>query len=70
MFTISGQAVPRIVVPVAPGSRISTGPLHPDRILLTGLRHPLRTGQTVAISLTFARAGQATIQVPVIPPTA
>jgi copper(I)-binding protein len=67
VFTIGGQAVPRIVIPVASGSSISTGPLHPDRILLTGLRHPLRTGQTVTISLTFALAGHATIHVPVIP---
>ena len=68
VFIISGEAVPRIVVPVAAGSSIGTGPPYHDRILLTGLRRPLRAGQTVTISLVFARAGQATLQVPVIPP--
>lgn len=38
VFIISWQAVPRIVIPAAVGSSIRTGPLHPDRILLTGLR--------------------------------
>lgn len=66
IFTISGLAVPRIVV--AAGGGLSTGPPSPDRILLTGLRRALRAGQTVTISLVFARAGQATLQVPVIPP--
>jgi copper(I)-binding protein len=69
VFTSSGHAVPWITVPVAAGSSLSTGPPHPDRILLTGLRHQLRAGQTVAISLVFALAGQATLQVPVIQPT-
>ena len=68
MFTSDGRAIPRISIPVAAGSSLSTGPPYPDRILLTGLRHPLRTGQMVTISLTFARAGQATLQIPVIPP--
>lgn len=67
-FTVSGKPVPRIVIPVAAGSSVTTGPPHPDRILLTGLRHRLRTGQTVSISLTFTHAGRATIQVPVVPP--
>lgn len=69
IFTSNGHAVPRITIPVAAGSSLTTGPPHPDRILLTGLRHQLRTGQTVAISLVFALAGHATLQVPVIPPT-
>jgi copper(I)-binding protein len=69
VFTSNGHAVPRITVPVAAGSSLSTGPPHPDRILLTGLRRQLRTGQTVTISLVFARAGHATLQVPVIEPT-
>jgi copper(I)-binding protein len=69
IFTSSGHAVPRITIPVAGGSSLSTGPPHPDRILLTGLRHQLRAGQAVAISLVFALAGRAALQVPVIQPT-
>jgi copper(I)-binding protein len=69
VFTSNGHAVPRITIPVAAGSSLSTGPPHPDRILLTGLRHQLRTGQTVTISLVFALAGHATLQIPVIEPT-
>jgi copper(I)-binding protein len=69
VFTSNGHAVPRITIPVAAGSSLSTGPPHPDRILLTGLRHQLRTGQTVSISLVFAVAGHATFQVPVVEPT-
>jgi len=67
VFVITGWTVPQILVPVVAGSSLSTGPPNPDRIVLTGLRRPLRTGQTVTISLTFARAGQATLQIPVIP---
>lgn len=69
IFAISGLTVPHIVIPVADGSSVTTGPPYPDRIVLTGLRHPLRAGQTVTISLTFTQAGRATIQVPVIPAT-
>jgi len=38
----------------------TAGPPYPDRILLTGLRHPLHMEHTVAITLTFARAGRRT----------
>jgi copper(I)-binding protein len=68
VFTSHGRAVPQITIPLAVGSSLSTGPPYPDRILLTGLRGQLRAGQMVTISLTFARAGQATLHVPVIPP--
>jgi copper(I)-binding protein len=67
VFTSNGHTVPQITIPVAAGSSLGTGPPNPDRILLTGLRRRLRAGQTVTISLTFARAGHATLQVPVIP---
>lgn len=67
-FTSSGHPVASIAIPVAAGAAISTGPPNPDRILLTGLRRPLRAGQSVTITLTFARAGQATLQVPIVPP--
>ena len=69
VFTSNGQAVARVTIPVAAGSSLTTGPPHPDRILLTGLRRQLRTGQTVTVSLVFALAGHATLQVPVIEPT-
>ena len=69
IFTSNGHAVPWITIPAAAGSSLSTGPPHPDRILLTGLRRQLRTGQTVTVSLVFAVAGHATLQVPVIEPT-
>lgn len=68
VFTTNGHDVPKITVPAAPAPDINTGPPNPDRVLLTGLRGPLRAGQTVTITLVFARAGQATLQVPVIPP--
>ncbi len=68
VFTSNGRVIPQITIPVAVGSSLTTGPPYPDRIVLTGLRHPLRTGQAVTISLTFAHAGRATFQVPVIPP--
>ncbi len=69
IFTSNGHTVPWITVPVADGASLSTGPPHQDRILLTGLRRQLRAGQTVSISLVFAQAGHATLQVPVIKPT-
>ncbi|HTU75860.1 MAG TPA: copper chaperone PCu(A)C [Trebonia sp.] len=67
-FTSNGKPIPRITIPVADGSSLNTGPPFPDRILLTGLRHPLRLGQDVTITLTFAHAGRATLRVPVTVP--
>lgn len=67
VFTSNGHTVPQITIPVAAGSSLSTGPPYPDRILLTGLRHQLRAGQTVTIWLAFARAGPAALRFPVIP---
>lgn len=66
-FTRDGHAIAGITIPVADGVSISTGPPNPDRILLTGLRTSLRSGQSVTISLVFARAGRATLRVPVVP---
>ena len=68
VFTSRGRVIPQIAIPVAGTAILSTGPPYPDRILLTGLRLPLRTGQTVTISLTFAHAGRARLRVPVVPP--
>ena len=65
-FTGNGHAVAGITIPAAAGS--STGPPNPDRILLSGLHHPLRAGQSITISLVFARAGHATLRVPVVSP--
>ncbi len=42
------------------------GPPNPDRLLLTGVHGRLRPGQTVTLILTFARAGQITLRIPVI----
>lgn len=67
-FTGTGHAVAGITIPAAAGSSISTGPPNPDRILLSGLHHPLRAGQSITISLVFARAGHATLRVPVVSP--
>ena len=67
-FTSDGRRIPRLTIPVAEGSSLTIGPPYPDRILLTGLRHPLRIGQAVTITFTFAHAGRATLQVPVTPP--
>jgi copper(I)-binding protein len=67
-FTSNGHAVSQISIPLADGTSLSTGPPYPDRILLTGLLHPLRVGQVVTITLVFAQAGRATLQVPVVPP--
>ena len=64
-FTSNGHLIPQITIPVAEGSSLTIGPPYPDRILLTGLRHPLRIGQAVTITFTFAHA---TLQVPVTPP--
>ncbi|HEY1823925.1 MAG TPA: copper chaperone PCu(A)C [Trebonia sp.] len=68
VFTTNGHTVPKITVPAAPAPDINTGPPNQDRVLLTGLRGTLRAGQTVTLTLVFAHAGQATLQVPVIPP--
>jgi copper(I)-binding protein len=67
-FTSNGHPIARLTIPLAAGSSLTTGPPYPDRILLTGLRHPLRPGQAVTITLTFTHAGQATLRVPVTPP--
>jgi len=68
VFTSDGNAVRQIAIPLADGSSLSTGPPNFDRILLTGLRRRLRVGQMVTITLVFARAGRATLQIPVTPP--
>jgi copper(I)-binding protein len=68
-FTRRGQAAPEYGIPIAAGSSVSAGPPHRELILLTGLTRRLQVGQAVAVSLLFARAGHATLQVPVVEPT-
>lgn len=67
VFTSNNQVIKSINVPVANGRSVSTGAPNPDRMLLTGLGHPLRAGQSVTVSLVFARAGDATLHIPVVP---
>ena len=51
---------------VAPGNPIHLAPqgLH---VMLMGLRHPLRAGDTVELDLAFAKAGRVKLSVPVQP---
>lgn len=65
-FTRQGRVIASITIPTSAGSVLPVGPPNPYRLLLTGLHSELRPGQMVTLNLTFARAGQATIRVPVI----
>jgi copper(I)-binding protein len=66
-FTSRGHVIARITIPTSAGSALPIGPPNPDRLVLTGLRRQLRPGQLVTLDLTFARAGHATLRIPVIP---
>jgi len=66
-FISRGRAIAQITIPTSAGSALPIGPPNPDRLVLTGLRRPLRPGQLVTLDLTFARAGRAVLRVPVIP---
>ena len=66
-FTSRGHVIAQITIPTSAGFALPIGPPNPDRLVLTGLRRPLRPGQLVTLNLTFARAGHATLRVPVIP---
>jgi len=66
-FTSRGRVIAQITIPTSAGFALPVGPPNPDRLVLTGLRHQLRPGQLVTLDLTFARAGHATLRVPVIP---
>jgi hypothetical protein len=66
-FTSRGYVIAQVTIPTSAGFAFPIGPPNPDRLVLTGLRHQLRSGQLVTLDLTFARAGHATLRVPVIP---
>jgi copper(I)-binding protein len=54
---------------VSPGAhtRMAPGGMH---IMLLDLKKPLKEGDTLALTLTFERAGKATVAVPVLSPRA
>ncbi|MGH3094644.1 MAG: hypothetical protein ACRDMV_01425 [Streptosporangiales bacterium] len=60
-----GHVVSRITVPTSAGRALPVGPSAADRVVLRGLRHPLRAGETVILHMTFVHAGHATLRVPV-----
>ncbi len=66
-FTSRGHVITRITIPTSAGFALLIGPPNADRLVVTGLRRPLRRGQLVTLDLTFARAGHATLRVAVIP---
>ncbi len=49
-----------------PGQPVRLAP-HGTHIMLMGLKHPLVAGGTVRLDLTFAKAGQAHVDVPIRP---
>lgn len=59
-----GRAVSKISVPDEPGTHVATGPPSPDEIRLTGLRHPLKLGASVKVTLSFGTT-TTTLNVPV-----
>lgn len=59
--------IPLIEVPAGGKAVLQPGGLH---IMLIDLKAPLREGQTVPLSLTFAKAGTMTVTVPVLGPGA
>ncbi|MFO1119255.1 MAG: copper chaperone PCu(A)C [Rhodospirillales bacterium] len=56
------RQVPSIEVPAGGTVALQPGGLH---IMLIGLKQPLRQGETFPLTLTFARAGVVTVEVPV-----
>jgi copper(I)-binding protein len=60
-----GKPVSKIVIPISAGASIQTGPPSPYEVELTGLRGPLKLGDTVKVTMTFGSAGQGTLTVPV-----
>jgi copper(I)-binding protein len=60
-----GKPVSRIVIPISAGASIETGPPSPYEVELTGLRDPLKLGDSVKVTMTFGSAGRGTLTVPV-----
>ena len=51
-----------LALPAGQGVTLAPGGLH---VMLMGLRHPLKQGETLALTLTFEHAAPVTVQVPV-----
>ena len=60
-----GHAATRISVPVAAGTNVQFGPPALTEILFTGLRSPLKLGQSVKVTMIFGKSGSGTLNVPV-----
>lgn len=58
-------AVARLAIPARSEVTFAPGGLH---VMLTGLRHELRAGDRVTVTLTFARAGTRTVSARVVEP--
>jgi copper(I)-binding protein len=59
------RQVASIDVPAGGTVSLEPGGLH---IMLIDLREPLKQGETLPLTLTFAKAGKVTVQVPVKSP--
>lgn len=59
---ISTRGVGGVLVNPGQATRLAPGGLH---ILLSGLKRPLKDGDTVTLTLTFERAGKVTAPIPV-----
>jgi copper(I)-binding protein len=60
-----GKPVSEIDLPISAGTSVQTGPPSPYEVELTGLREPLKLGESVKVTMTFGSAGQGTLTVPV-----
>lgn len=57
------RALGGLAVPARGELRLEPGGAH---VMLTGLRHPLSTGERVRVTLEFERAGRLALEVPVV----
>lgn len=55
------------VLSLPPGAAIRMGAGQPSHLMLSGLRQPLKAGQTIALTMVFERAGPLTVVVNVEP---
>jgi copper(I)-binding protein len=53
-------------LPLPAGKPVALAP-NGTHIMLMDLKHPLKPGQTLHLTLTFAHAGQQTVAIPVLP---
>lgn len=57
------QEVDSIAVKAGTPTELKPGGYH---VMLMQLKNPLKTGSTISLTLTFARAGEVTVEVPVL----